>query len=643
MAYLNLQSLLSNAAADPSSPLATPDVRGLLGPLPQTVQSGLLGPDPQQTAQPAPQQPQPDAQQQQAPTPPQYGHRGFFGDLLDNVFLGGAIQQTRQAEYQRQLADFQARQMQQTMAGMSPEERAAFLANPAKFGEEKAKGLFAPTVLNSDQRLDVNGQTRDVAPGKFTVEPVSGRPINDMTGAVGPTLGGGMEAKDGLFLQPRTNSVLGTYGQFHDFPAANSTASFAPTIAMGPNGIPQITTPGQPAAVGAQPPAPGGNVPLPIRQNNPGALRALPNGQQWQGQTGIGPGGHVIFDTPQNGVRAALMNLGNKQAIHGLNTLQDIIAAPGVGWDPGNQSYVANVAKTTGFAPNQPIDLRDTNTLGKVADAIFRNESGPQWASYRPGVMGAQGASQSPSTAVAGAPPAGGLQVLSTGRKPATLSPEEAAAKGFAPGSVVEQDATGADTVKQPPPYTASNMLEQRKNFLDSKDYELHAKTVNAVNSLQDMMQKATGNNGFISMGALDNLVQAQTGLSARQGNVGLLLEHLGLPQEVEGKVSNMLGTGPITPQSLRQALSVLRSYGTTHQATVQTRLNGEQGVAKRYGYDLGIQLPQMNDEPAIPWLNGRKPGQAAPAPAPQDRKPGATYLTPKGNLVWTGTGWRHP
>lgn len=132
---------------------------------------------------------------------------------------------------------------------------------------------------------------------------------------------------------------------------------------------------GQPIAT---PQAQGGAVSAPgslaARNNNPGNLR--PDGSQWQGMTGES-GGFVTFDTPENGMRAARINLGNQAKLHGIDNLNDLFAK----WAPASDSndpvaYAKSVSQMTGIDPNAKIDLTDPAIQDKILPAIAKVEGG---------------------------------------------------------------------------------------------------------------------------------------------------------------------------------------------------------------------------------------------------------------------------
>ena len=108
-----------------------------------------------------------------------------------------------------------------------------------------------------------------------------------------------------------------------------------------------------------------------LRNNNPGHIRDNID-NDWNGQTGTDDAGFVIFDTMQNGIRALTKILKN----YGLNTITQIISR----WAPPSENdtaaYISSVANSTGFDPNQALNMNDANTLTALVAAITRQENG---------------------------------------------------------------------------------------------------------------------------------------------------------------------------------------------------------------------------------------------------------------------------
>jgi hypothetical protein len=175
--------------------------------------------------------------------------------------------------------------------------------------------------------------------------------------------------------------------------AAISGGAPAAQAMLGPaTAAPAVTTPGS----------------LTARLNNPGALRPLPNGQMWQGQTGV-QGGFDVFDSPASGDRAGTLNLQNQQRLHGLSTLNEIIPKYAPSGDHNNPAaYIASVSRMTGFAPDQKLDLNDPATVQILKSAVYSVEGGGRQAPPAP---------QQPTGQIGGGPGAS-YQVASNGPTP---------------------------------------------------------------------------------------------------------------------------------------------------------------------------------------------------------------------------------
>lgn len=112
------------------------------------------------------------------------------------------------------------------------------------------------------------------------------------------------------------------------------------------------------------------------RNNNPGNLRA-DGRSQWQGMTGVDDGGFVVFDTPENGQRAAGINLANQTRLHGINTLRGLIAKYAPASDDNDvDAYVNSVSQQTGIQPDQQVNFADPNVQSRVLPAMFKVEGG---------------------------------------------------------------------------------------------------------------------------------------------------------------------------------------------------------------------------------------------------------------------------
>jgi hypothetical protein len=378
---------------------------------------------------------------------------GNGGTVGDGVLAAqkGAIETLQQG-----IGFQQARRLQAAIGSLSdPNERLAAMANLPEFGKALAAN-YGPTTLRQGETVEHGQGGPTYTAPVFGLDPVSGRPYMQTTAGTttGPTLGGGasIDPTSGALLDSRNNQVLGAVSHYQSNPKSNadnfSTSTFTPYgAASGPPSPPQLGAPGGAPQPGSNlnppllpPPPPASGQTRADRNNNPGNLKALSKGT-WQGQTGVDPGGFVQFAKPEDGLRAAGINLANKQRLHGLKTIGDIIAAPKVGWDPGNTAYANAVAGQLGMKATDNIDLSKPENLGAMARAIFAYESG------RPASgSGAESASRSPMRGPpANAPTVGGgtITQLSPGTGTQILSPAESQANGAPPGVILQRDVQG--------------------------------------------------------------------------------------------------------------------------------------------------------------------------------------------------------
>jgi hypothetical protein len=119
--------------------------------------------------------------------------------------------------------------------------------------------------------------------------------------------------------------------------------------------------------------------PLPpgIANNNPLNLRPIPDGTQYRGQAGVDPRGLLVFDTIEDGYRAATRDLWCYEA-RGWTTLQAIEAAWAPVGDGANDpvAYAATMSQLTGWPVDQVLDLRDPAQALAFERAATRIENG---------------------------------------------------------------------------------------------------------------------------------------------------------------------------------------------------------------------------------------------------------------------------
>ena len=115
-----------------------------------------------------------------------------------------------------------------------------------------------------------------------------------------------------------------------------------------------------------------------IRNNNPFNLRKTSD--PWQGLSAVQDDADFFkFDSSLYGIRAGVHTLLTYQDKEGLNTINQIIARFAPPSDNNDTAaYAADVAKRSGFAADQPLDMHSYDNLRPVVEAIIWHENGQQ-------------------------------------------------------------------------------------------------------------------------------------------------------------------------------------------------------------------------------------------------------------------------
>ena len=368
-------------------------------------------------------------------------------------------------------------------------------------------------------------------------------------------------------------------------------------------------------------PGGGGQPTAPVTNGAPSqgfqqASYAPPSAQQ-QGGQGQAQTGDPMGGGGSNGFAPQPVPFQPWQ-IERLNKLKQA-AIGDVRFTPAFEAYKAELTKQA----TTPEELEQTrpNDAGQVE--FYGKSTGRLYGVQSPGGMIIAAGPKMTSNGQGGFSPVAG-----TGEQ--VLSQSQANALGYHGNSVVTQNqATGGTSVAQQPDFAPSDYLTQRSGFISGDTYQTASKTVRAVNAVQKILAGATNNNGAADTGALDNLVQAETGLSAKVGTMKLFLENFDLPASVQNQILHLTGPGSITPNNLAEALNVLRSYGAAHSQAAQRELAGLNAAigsvsGGRYK-DLGVEVPSMDPLPNVPWMGAANPvaaGSPAQGPAPANAPP---------------------
>ena len=94
-----------------------------------------------------------------------------------------------------------------------------------------------------------------------------------------------------------------------------------------------------------------------------------------EGQTGQDSGGYAIFDTPEDGLRAMMIDL-KKNIARGLNTLATLIPVYAPPSDNPTATYISNVSAWSGIDPNQTLAASEVPKL-ETAISLLENREQP--------------------------------------------------------------------------------------------------------------------------------------------------------------------------------------------------------------------------------------------------------------------------
>ena len=440
--------------------LLTPDemnvAPGLLPP-PQAAQGGGLLATPPQAQQSAPQVPP----QQSQDYPVQIPTRAPVNSVLagiDNLLMGGAFQRGSKAHYDQLVNNAQIQRQYAAAvnyAGSLPQsERSLFWNDP--------QGYIKQAQANEAQQVVAGGSTlighRDAATGLG--DPITAPLIghDDKSGAGysidgagvqstgGVANGGDFSNSGGVVTSGRTGGLQGIVTPPTSFAAGNT---YVPTQVQG-FGAPGAGGPPPGTPMLGAPTTSGASAPRGIRNNNYTNLTALPNGQKWNGQTGVDKGGYVQFDTPQNGLAAAAQNLNAYATKHGINTVAGLVGR----WAPsgaGNNTaaYTQFVAQKLGVSPTATIDLTDPAVAQKALGAISAFENGPK--AFGPGSGAPPPQLGAPKAATTGPAPTNLPPGSIPGKLAQPLTPDDIRSQGLAPGRYQREPDGKITTISQAP------------------------------------------------------------------------------------------------------------------------------------------------------------------------------------------------
>lgn len=456
---------------------------------------------------------------------------------VDNVLFGGRFADAQDREHQRRMTRDMEPATLAFVNALPPAERAAYLANPTKWAENKSTnyGYHNPqggTVAmfgdpsGSGYAVGIN-ENHTSADGRT----ITTNPLSDKVTAfdLGPSRQERriLNKPDYVSTAPGAKSTLVSGG-------APLDANGDPIDGFGPQGAaPATVTPPAPGIDAPPPPLPGSDsVALPgtraDRNHNPLNLKG--DTVHWNGMTGVDSGGFAQFSSPADGWTAADKNLQAKANLHGLNTVAGVIGDPKWGWSasgmPGNTSastnnYIASVSKELGVGPNDPLPLNDPQFRQRMLTAMARVEGGghsgaapdmPQTA-QRPAIM-----QPAPGPLAHGGAPAEiqGGPVVSQKTSYRMLTPDEVRAQNLDPNQKYQ---VGSDGKIEPLPGGRKSFREATPDEVTQRGYK--PGTVGQINDVTGEFKvgQSPNESDTKTAGYAHRLVSANDNLLALEAN----------------------------------------------------------------------------------------------------------------------------
>lgn len=508
------------------------------------------------------------------------GDPSFWQTLGQMFFHGGspadASLAIRQREYQASLMHA----MPEIINSLPDDQRRAAMLNFPGFVDNYEKS-FGPQSLKEGESVQYGGPGGAmVTAPKLIFDDKSGVTATQGPGGTVPTgqFGGDIKAENGLILSGRTGPQ-GAYSTPQAVAPGTSLYPFTPAVAGGGmigSGAPAAAASAAPAA--SAPPASSVADLVAQEAQRQGVDPNLALGV-WRAEGGIS----------QPGVRSPKGAIGPMQLMPG--TAQDL------GIDPTDMAQ--NVRGGVAYLKQQLATFKDPRL------AVAAYNAGPGAVQAHGGVPPFPETQQyvsralAPPVSGAGVPQqaaAGALQPLVTGRQPRVLTPEEAAAKGYAPGSVVEEDAAGHDTVSQAPQYNAEWARGQRELFAKSKLKEDNDAAQAALTALTKNAGTLTGPAAYSILDTFARTINP--GAVARQGTLQAIEESLGLPGKIMGAALNAAGKGPLPLHIQQQLVDAVTPFANAHWEAAKRAYDANVALGAQHGFQEGEMTMPLGPRP---------------------------------------------
>lgn len=120
------------------------------------------------------------------------------------------------------------------------------------------------------------------------------------------------------------------------------------------------------------------SLPLGLRNNNAGNIKAIGNWREWQGAVSTNKG-FIVFDSVENGLRAMAKILNTYKENYGISTIRDIISRYAPKEENNSLDYAIYVSRKSQIDIDKVLVQSD---YVKVMDAMIFFENGQNPFSY---------------------------------------------------------------------------------------------------------------------------------------------------------------------------------------------------------------------------------------------------------------------
>lgn len=547
--------------------------------------------------------------------------------LMHGGTPGEAAQKVRQvklANLSDQMALQQSQGALRAISTLPPEQQLAVFLNRGEAGKALADRMGTHTLTGGQTGVNMGPHGTNLFAPQFD-EKSGTFVMPDGRGGMAqtPSAGGDITAKDGLILSGRTGPTGQTYQTPQIVPLGSRGVPFAPQLG-GAGQQPSGASQAQPH--GLDPVGFFKSFVLPHEGGlNPKDLNGSPT--KYGINSASNPGVDLSKLSPDD---AAKIFADKYFAQSGAANLPPALAAVHADTSFINPKKAMQFLAQSGGDPAKYMDAREAWMNGLTQKYPQAQQYAKAWEQRNADLRSVAG--QLSGGGQTGAQDGQGFgKPFADASAPQIVPPDDPAYKRLPPGTVLQRAPTGELSVLQHPEYDPAAKSTIRDKVLGSPEYT-QAKA--AMSAYQAMIANADKMSGPSAYSMLDTFARAiNPGAVARPTVIQTIEANLGLPAQLVGGLESKFGQGNLPPQVRQQIIDAVVPFAQAHwdQANMINQANA--ALAEKHGFDPADVTAPLESRPERVQID---------VPPPAQRKPGL-YVTPKGPMKWTGTGWLKP